>query len=236
MNKVLAIVLLIFTLSMEAEMATLNRTGAAAARPAQQQQQNVPAWMNANNAQTASNKNKDVLRNALPPGDKNTSNVLAPRDPRKEKDEMNLRDPRPAWMDAAQSAWNIASPLLAGPAGIPNSVSQLVNTFGVPGVQSVLPAGKGNDTLAPGSPNKNRNQMGRLSGRTLFGPGIATIDDLAYWNQYNAPEGSGFGSNYGGNWGRGGGGGGGGGGWGGSDGGYPAWLSSLMRLYSWNIK
>lgn len=56
------------------------------------------------------------------------------------------------------------------------------------------------------------------------------------WNDGNG-SGNGFGTNYGRNW-RGGGGGGGGYGYGGGGGydNYPAWMRSLMGLYSWNIK
>lgn len=230
MNKVLAIVLLIFALmGTEVTMAKgLSGSGAVRTNTARPQQvaQDLPAWLQ------GGDKGNDTLRNAPLAGNKN-NNVLAPRPNQKNEDEMNQQN-QPAWLQAVQDAWNVASPLLAGPAGIPSSVSQLVNLVAPP-IADMLPAGKRNDTLAPGSPNKNKDKLSRLSGRTMFGEGVGpgTLDP-SLWNQQ---AGGGFGSSYGGNW-RGGGGGygGGGGGYNYADNNYPAWLKSLMGLYSWNIK
>ena len=213
-----------------------------ALRPKEDQARSaVPAWAGQGGG---GNKGNDTVRNAALAGNKSSSNVLAPKGQRGkgDADRLNERPDQPAWMDALQTGAQVAAPLLAGPAGVPQAVSNLANQFmpqiapQVAGVYSSLfPANKNRrDTFAPGSPNKNLDTLGRMSGRTMFGEGIApgTLDP-ALWDQ-TGEGGDGFGTSYRGNW-RGGGGGYGGGGYGGYEN-YPAWVRSLMGLNSWNIK
>lgn len=244
MNKVLTTVLLIFTLmSTEVNMATLAQSGAArtaarpvtsgAARPAQQQQQNVPAWLQGAYNQPAMASQPQPTQ---PPSNKNARDQLANAGNKRTNALNPAREDRPAWMPVVNAAIQTGSSLLAGPAGIPSLMGQAYGYLS-PYLASLLPENKGNDQLAPGSPNKDLNRLGRLSGRNMFGEGVGpgTLDP-SLWNQ--AGDGSGFGSSYGGNW-RGRGGGGGGGGWGSNYGNadnYPAWLKIAMGLNSWNIK
>lgn len=222
-------------------MATLNRTGAGATQQAQQQQrQNMPAWLqgayqNTQQPQAASNKSaKDQMANVTPRRNdalrQNTTTTT------KDKDEMDKQRPSPAWWPTISTAMNTAANVMAGPAGIPNVVTQAASYLN-PYLASLLPANKGNDQLAPGSPNKNLNMLSRLAGRTMFGEGVGpgTLDP-ALWDQTG--ESNGFGTGYGGNWRRGGGGGGGGGGsdWYNNADNYPEWLKIAMGLNSWNIK
>lgn len=221
-------------------MAGLKNTGAAAAKPQaqvqtatrtnqQQQQQNMPAWINTYQqqqqpTQQASNKGKDTLANAQPA--RNTQ-VL-------KKNNDQLGEHMPAWQQTLQ---NVTDAISVGSNIAVNPIGWLTANVASPYLQSLLPASKGNDQLGPGGPNKNLDKLGRMSGRTMFGPGVGpgTLDP----SLWNAGGQGGFGSNYGGNW-KGGGWGGGGSGWTdwGNSGGnnYPAWANYLMRLNSWNIK
>lgn len=204
-------------------------------QPPRQQQQQVPAWLQGGGG----NKNEDTLNNALPPGSKNQNNQIANRPNRKPEDELGNQDNMPAWADTLQTAWNVASPLLSGPAGIPTMASRIASLI-TPSIVDALPNQKTNDQLTTGNP-KTIDRLGRMSGRTMFGAGVGpgTLDP-SLWNTPRQGGGQGgFGSRYGGNWGGGGYGGGGygGGGWDyASKEDYPAWVKTLMGLNSWNIK
>lgn len=249
MRKVLTLVLVIFTLaSMEAKMATLNKSGMgqsarpqqvqAQAQPRQQQAQNMPAWLRGGQMQVqpqtqaqaqaqASNKNKDQLANVT----QRRNDALRQAEPQQQRNDQ-IRSESPAWQD-------MLSQVIAGVQGAGGvySIPAIVSGSTGAGLNQIL-NNKGNDQLAPGSPNKNLDRLSRVAGRTMFGEGVGpgTLDP-SLWNMAGDGSGGGFGSSYGGNW-RGGGGGG-GGGWGsdyGNADNYPAWLKIAMGLNSWNIK
>lgn len=227
-------------------MATLN-SGATkqtqAMKPTQQptqQQPKVPVWMQGayNDApqtqqqvqqqQTAS-KNKDTLANS---GPKRNDALRNNQDAGKNNDQVRLSQ-RPAWMDVVDAISGAA----AGGTGVALGYQDAVlNAMTGAAFNNYLHS-KNKDGMGPGSPMKNLNTLGRMSGRTMYGQGApGTIDPALIAQQNGAVGGGGFGTGYGGNWRRGGGGGGGGGGWYDNQNPYSEWLKIAMGLNSWNIK